>query len=479
MKRLNLIIAILLIGAVTPSIAQEQNTFTLEECIQYALENSPTVKNASIDEDIADARVKETRGIGLPQIDGSVALQHNERLPRFFMQYNPDDAGFFDLSGIPGIQPGDVVSLQNFFQLKSAGNASLTVTQLLFNGSYLVGLQAASAYRDLSSKMSVQTRENITELVTKAYYNVLINKDRINLFDVNIQRVDSLLKTTKALHQNGFAESIDVDRIQVTLNNLTTERDNFRNLQQLGLQLLKFQMNYPMDQPLTVEGDIASLEIDPELLAQYSAEWDYSQRSDYRILESNRKLQQLNVKNKMAESLPTLAAFANLGYSTQSPDIGGLFKTESNVEDNGMVGPDKWYPSSSFGISLNIPIFSGLQRTYRMQQARLELQKIENGFTTLKSAIDLEIKTAAITYQNAVNSLAAQEANRRLAENVARVTKIKYEQGVGSNLEVIDAESALKEAQINYYNALYAALVARVDLDKAYGKLNPDNNQTN
>src|SRR5690606_21611689 len=133
MKRLNLIIAILLIGAVTPSIAQEQNTFTLEECIQYALENSPTVKNASIDEDIADARVKETRGIGLPQIDGSVALQHNERLPRFFMQYNPDDAGFFDLSGIPGIQPGDVVSLQNFFQLKSAGNASLTVTQLLFN----------------------------------------------------------------------------------------------------------------------------------------------------------------------------------------------------------------------------------------------------------------------------------------------------------------------------------------------------------
>lgn len=479
MRKIYLLVTLILAA---PALTQAQQTtsgqsFTLEQAVEYALTNSPTAKNATLDEQIASAKVKETRGIGLPQVDASVGIQHNQKLPRFFSQYNPDQGGFIDLSSVPGIQAGDVVALQNFFQLKSAGNASVTISQILFNGSYLVGLKAANTYRELSVKNNAQTKENIVEQVTKAYYSVLINKDRVTLFDINISRVDSLLKTTKALNENGFAEKIDVDRIQVTVNNLRAQRDNFRNLQELGLQLLKFQMNYPMDQPIDVAGDIASLQIDENLLANYSEKWDYSQRTDYSILETNRKLQALNIKNKYAESLPSLVAFANLGYSTQSPDIGGLFKTESNIEETPQLGPDKWYSFSSFGVTLNVPLFSGLQRNYRLQQERLAMQKIENGFSSLKSAIDMQVKQSAISYLNSVNTLKSQKANRELAENVARVTKIKYEQGVGSNLEVTEAESALREAQINYYAALYDALVAKVDLDKAYGKLNPQNSQ--
>jgi outer membrane protein TolC len=300
----------------------------------------------------------------------------------------------------------------------------------------------------------------------------------MNLFDNNIARVDSLLKTTQALNRNGFAEGIDVDRIQVTLNNLQAERDKFYNLQELAVHLLKFQMNYPMDQNLEVQGDIASLQVDESVLRNYELNWDYTQRSDYALLEANRNLQALDVRNKFSTALPSLSAFANLGYSTQSPDIGGLFRTNTTgVPDLGVVGPDKWYSFTSFGLNLDIPIFSGLQRSYRLQQAKLNLMKIENNFTSLKSAIDLEVKQAAISYLNAIKSLESQRANSALASNVARVTKIKYEQGVGSNLEVIDAEAALKEAQTNYYNALYDALVARVDLDKAYGKLLPQNNE--
>jgi outer membrane protein len=137
------------------------------------------------------------------------------------------------------------------------------------------------------------------------------------------------------------------------------------------------------------------------------------------------------------------------------------------------LGPDKWYSFSSFGVSLAVPIFSGLQRNYRIQQEKLTLQKIENGLKSFESGIDLEVKQASINYQNANESLQSQQRNMELARNVARVTKIKYEQGVGSNIEVIDAESSLKEAQINYYNALYDVLVAKTDLDKAFGKLLP------
>jgi outer membrane protein len=478
MKRIYLI-GLILIGSLMTR-AQDQKApqaFTLEQCVQYALDNSPTFKNSQIGEEIADARVKETRGIGLPQVSASVALQHNQKLPRFFSQYNPDNGGFIDLSSVPGIQPGDVVALQNFFQLKSAGNASLSINQILFNGSYLVGLQAASAYRELAYKTTNQTKEALTEQVSKAYYNVLINKDRIQLFDANIARIDSLLRTTKALFQNGFAEQIDVDRIQVTYNNLKASRDNFSHLQELGLYLLKFQMNYPSNDPIEVIGDLSSLKVDESVLNNYSASWDYTARPDYQVLEANRKLSALNVKNRFAESLPSLNAFANLGYSTQSPNIGGLFKTESSVPESAQIGPDKWYSFSSFGVSLNVPLFSGLQRSYRLQQAKLSLHQVENSMLNMKSAIDLQVKQSAISYQNALTNLKSQQENMTLAENVARVTKIKWEQGVGSNIEVINAESSLKEAQTNYYDSLYNALVAKVDLDKAYGKLVPQTTQ--
>jgi outer membrane protein len=478
MRKIYLLVTLIVAAPVLTQAQQTTNgqSFTLEQAVEYALANSTTAKNATLDEQIASARVKETRGIGLPQVSASVGLQHNQKLSRFFSQYNPDQPGFLgDLSTVPGIEAGDVVAFPNFFQLKSAGNAQLSVNQILFNGSYIVGLQAAKAYRELSSKTTQQTKEGIIEQVTKAYYNVLINKDRVQLFDVNIGRVDSLLRTTTALNENGFAEKIDVDRIKVSLNNLKAQRDNFRNLQELGFQLLKFQMNFPMDQSIEVTDKLEAIQIDENLLANYSSNWDYSQRSDYSILETNKKLQSLNLKNKYAESLPSLVAFANLGYSTQSPTVGGLFKTESNVQESSQIGPDKWYSFSSFGVSLNVPIFSGLQRNYRVQQEKYNLQKIENGFVSLKSAIDLQVKQSAITYLNAVNTMKSQQENRELAENVARVTKIKYEQGVGSNLEVTEAEGALREAQINYYAALYDALVAKVDLDKAYGKLNPQN----
>ncbi len=484
MKRVYQLLFIILI---IPLISQGQSnqnsrSFSLEECIQYAMDNSINIKNADLDEKIANARVKETRGIGLPLVDGSVALTHNKTLPRFFATYatvqgfagkNADGTNVLD---IPGIEPSDVIASQNFFQLPSSGSATLSINQILFSGSYLVGLKAANAYRELSIRSTVQTKEQAVQQVTKAFYGVLINKDRMNLFDNNIARVDSLLKTTQALNKNGFAEGIDVDRIQVTLNNLMAERDKFYNLQELSIQILKFQMNYPMDQAMDVSGDIASLKIDEGLLQNYELDWNYSQRSDYALLEANRNLQSLDVRNKFSTALPSLSAFANLGYSTQSPDISGLFKTSSTLEDNGQIGPDKWYSFTTYGISLNVPIFSGLQRSYRLQQARLNLLKVENSFTSLKSVIDLEVKQAAISYLNAIKSLESQRANSGLAANIARITKIKYEEGVGSNLEVIEAEASLKESQVNYYSALYDALIARVDLDKAYGKLIPDAN---
>lgn len=473
MKHPLLILILILAQSLHLKAQHDSTTFNLEECIRYALENTVEVQNARIDEQIARARVKETVGIGLPQIDASVNLTHNEKLPRFFMQYDPSQPGFFDPGDIPGIQPGDVVAFPNFFQLPSSGTAGVTLNQLLFNASYLVGLKAAETYKQLAYKTSEQTQIQVIENVEKAYYSVLINNERIALFDNNIARVDTLLRTTTALNENGFAEAIDVDRVRVTLNNLKAERLKFLNLQTLSLGLLKFQMNYPIDRPMTVEGDLGQLTVNESLFLEYEEGWDYRNRIEFEILDVQRRLQELDIKNKRAASLPNLSGFVNFGYSTQSPDIGGLFTTESGVASTDLYGPDKWYNYSSFGLTLNVPLFSGLQRNYQMQQARLSLLKIENSYASLKQSIDLSIQQNTTTYKNSLETLRSQQENMELAEKVARVTKIKYEQGVGSSIEVTDAESSLREAQVNYYNALYDAIIAKVDLDKAYAKIDP------
>ena len=449
-----------------------QQAFALDQCIDYALKNSVSVQNAVLDEQIATAKVKETIGLGLPQISANASLVHNPRLSRFFTTYTGAGGFVGDLSGVPGIQVGDVIAAKNFFQLQSSGGASITANQLIFNGSYLVGLKASSVYKDLATRQANQTKEQLIQQVMKAYYGVLINKERINLFENNIVRVDSLLKNTKALNQNGFAEAIDVDRIQVTLNNLLTEKNKFLNLNDLSIELLKFQMNYPMDQTLEVLGSINEVQLSVNL-DEYKTDWDYKSRPDYQVLEANRRLQDLNVKNQYATSMPSLNAFATLGYSTQSPQIGGIFKTNSKIEDNGSLGPDKWYNYSQMGLSLSVPIFSGFQRHYKLEQEKITLKKVDNGFKSLKSGIDLEIKQASLLFENAIATLETQRANMDLANKVAHVTKVKYEQGVGSNIEVIDAENSLRQAQTNYYGAMFDAMVAKIDLDKAYGKLLP------
>lgn len=475
MKRIfTLILAVLLLaGGSTMAQQASPAAMTLDQCIDYAIRNSVSTQNAYLDVESSKARVRETTGIGLPQVVVASGITYNHQLPRFFSRYDPSSP-FTGGTVIPGINQGDVIAAQNFFQLQSSADANVTINQLIFSGSYIVGLQAASAYKELAFKNAAVTKQTLIQNVMKAYYGVLINNERAQLFDANIARVDSLLRNTRALNENGFAEAIDVDRTQVTYNNLITERDKFLNMKELSLALLKFQMNYPMDEPLQVVGSIQDMEVetDPGKLAEG---WDYKQRPDYQVLETNRRLQALNLKNTYAASLPTISAFAKGGYQTQSPGVAGLFKRETNLGENDVpgVGPDKYYSYSLLGLSLNWNLFTGMQNHYKVQQEKIALQKIDNNFRSLKLGIDLEIKQSTINFDNALKTLTSQRQNMDLAANVARVTRIKFEQGVGSNLEVVTAESSLKEAQNNYYNSLYDAMIAKVDLDKAYNLLSP------
>ncbi|HEX8546857.1 MAG TPA: TolC family protein, partial [Cytophagaceae bacterium] len=345
--------------------------------------------------------------------------------------------------------------LPNFFQLKAAGDASATISQLIFSGSYIVGLQAAKAYSELSKKSSKQTKIEIVENVTKAYYMVMIGQERMSLFNINLSRLDTLLRQTRALNENGFVEKIDVDRLEVSYNNLLIEKQKGENLLELGRVLLKYQIGMPVDKSLIVKEKISELPSNNIVVANRP---DVKNRIEYNLLQTKRELEVLNLKNVRAGYLPTLAAFAT----------GGIFNSHNKFERM-FITP--WYSYSLVGLNLSVPIFDGFGKYYKGQQAKLEIQKSDNDLRNLENTINLQVKQSEISLKNYQITLESQKRNLDLATEIARVTKIKYQEGIGSNLEVVTAESSLRESQVNYFNAMYDVLVANVDYQVSLGTL--------
>jgi outer membrane protein len=436
-------------------IAQKSQTFTLDQAIQYAVENQATVKNAALDVDMAHAKVGEIRALGLPHIDANAQFAHSPQLRRMFFEYSPATAGFLSAFQVTGTN-GEIIGVPNIFQLKSSGDVGLTITQLIFDGSYLVGLKTTKTYNELTEKNLLNSKIQTAESVTKAYYLVLINKERTTLLDANIQRLDSLLRQTRAMLGQGFVEQVDVDRLEVNYNNLLTERTKFINLLSVSEMLLKFQMGYPVQDSISLSGDIASLTLDTSNL---KSSVNYNDRIEYSLLLTNKRLQELNVKNNKAAYMPRLAAFGNAGYYG------------ANVKYYKLFGNSPYYAYTMYGLNLSVPVFDSFGRHYKVRQARIELQKAENNILNFENAINFQVSQSKISFGNQIKTLEAQKRNLQLAQEVQRVAKIKYQEGVGSNLELTTAETDYRIAQTNYYNALYDAIVAKIDYDKAMGTL--------
>jgi outer membrane protein len=339
------------------------------------------------------------------------------------------------------------------------GNAAVSLNQMIFDGSFFVGLEAARTYTQLSRKEHIKSEIEVTEMVTKAYYTLLVTRERMELVQKAYDRLDTLLRDTQAMYDNGFAEKIDINRVKVQYNNALTERNAVERNMALAYSLLKFQMGMPIQEELVLTDDISQIAL--EMADEYAdTGFNYSDRIEYSQLETNRDLVQLDIKNTRVQRYPQLFLFGSAGFNTASSSAGELF-------DFG----DRWFSYGAVGARFSMPIFDGMRRTRMIQQKKLQAEQIDNTFELMRNSISLEMQQARTDLQNSLENLTAQRENFELAEEVYYISKIKYQEGVGSNLEVIDADTAMKQAQTTYYGALYDALIARVNLDKAYGRL--------
>jgi outer membrane protein TolC len=429
---------------VLKSLAQETNdkTFTLQQSIEYAYKNSPNYLNAENDVLMAKYKRKEVLGMAMPQINASVDMKNFLEIPASVVpgQFFGGPEGSFA-----------AVRFGTTFQTQAGLSASL----LVFSADYLIALKATKEYISL---MNINVTRNKTELVSqvsKAYYGVLVNKERIKLLDANLIKLGKLLSDTKAFNAQGFVEQIDVDRLEVAFNNLTTEKQKIERLITLSEYMLKFQMGYVGKDNLILT-DSLSVSENTEINASTI---DISKRSEYQLLEGQQRVNTINVKRLKFGYMPTLVAYGSLGANGFGNDLKYV----------GYI--NKYFQTRLIGATLSLNVFDGFQRHYKIQQAKLDFKKGENNLKNLQLAIELEGASAVVNYNNAISSLQVQKRNLDLAKNIYTVSQKKYEQGVGSNLEVINAQTSLKESETNYFNAVYDLMVYKIDYLKATGTL--------
>jgi outer membrane protein TolC len=439
-------------------------SFSLRQAIDYALQNQKDVKNAQLDEQIAKQKVKEIMGMGLPQINTSFDIKEFLYVPT---QVIPNFVSPAIYAGLvqAGVAPADPEKmspdgyppLEAQFGTKYAATAGVDASQLLFSGEYFLGLKASKVFVELSSKSTERTKIEVSSAIAKGYYMVLVSDERMKLLDTNLVRLKKTLDDTKALMDNGFVEKLDYDRLTVTYNNLLTEQEKAKRMVVVGTYLLKYQMGMDINANLTLTDKLGDVNMTTE--ANASQKFDYEKRVEYGLFQTQYKLAKLDLKRQRLSYLPVAVAYGSVSGAAQRNEV-DFFDTKK-----------KWYPTSVIGAKISMPIFTGFQRRSKNQQAQLAVMKAENNMDFIKRSIDLELASAAVTLQNASASLEIQKKNIALAEDVVRVAKLKYDQGVGSNLELITAEASLRDAQGHYFAALYDALAAKVDYDKANGNL--------
>lgn len=425
--------------------AQAVNEFTVKQAVDYATKNSYRVKNALLDIQKQKEVNREITAQALPQLSGSGTLNDYLDIPTSLIP-----------AEIFGGTPGTFQSVQ--FGTKYNVTGGFDASQILFDGQVFVGLQARAASIQLYEKQKEITAEMINVNVQKIYYQLVVGKQQMTTIDANIERYQKLYNDTKATFEQGFQEKLDVDKVQVQLTNIQTEKIKAQSQLDAGYASLKFLMNMPQKDKLILTDTLSDESIKANVM---SNEYQYGDRKEYQLLEVQRKLNEYNIRRYKLSYIPTLSAFANYQKNAQRSKF-DFFKGGENRQ---------WFTTSLVGLRLAVPIFDGFAKRARINQAKIAMQQTDNNIAQLKESIDNDVVQANQQISSSLLTMDNQKRNMELAEKVYNTAKLKYDQGLGSNQEIYNAQTDLKTAQNNYYSALYDAIIAKINFLQATGKI--------
>lgn len=457
---------ILFLLAVSGVHAQSKYSFSARQAVEYAIQHVTDVRNLRIDKKIQEARNREITGQALPQINGSVSGQHFFAIPVTLLPdfISPSVYNVLEKEGVkngtggaitaptgpPGLNPVQ-------FGVPWQASAGLSFQQLLFQPDVFIALQARDAslrFADINIKaMEDSVRSN----VYRAYYSVLIGEKRRKFLADGIDRLEKLSRDQEVLFKNGFAEKLDIDRTQVNLNNLKSTKAQIDNFVFIGYASLKFAMGLQQQDELVLTDSLSLEAVKRDILD--TSGFRYEDRNEVKLLNTVKQLQGLDLKRYQLQYLPTIAGFWNYSKNAQRREFNFFERNQP------------WFNTSVAGFSMNVPLFSSGQKFNRIKQARLTLEKTINTIDNVQRAIDFQRTAAYNSFRNAITGLDIQERNLQLAERVYHSTKKKYEQGLGSSFELLQTEQSFEDAQANYFQSLYDAMIARIGYFRALGRL--------
>ena len=421
--------------------AQDVNySFSLSEAVNYAMTHNYTVRNAVLDIEAAENLKKETTAFGLPQIEGTVDYQN------FLKQV---------VTLIPsefiGQPPGDFVEV--IFGTKQNLNATVTLRQLLFDGSYLVGLQSAKTFLKISNLAKEKTDQSIREAVINAYGNVLIAQETILILEKNKLSLEKNLNDTKAFLKNGFAEEQDVEQQQITLSNTNNDLNRAVRFELIANQMFNLTMGIPIATNVKLEDNLEMLTLKSTDLNIISQTFNLDSHIDFKIADNKVISDELLVKFEKSKYLPSLNAFINYSQFANN--------------DNQIFYSGNWFDSSLFGVSLNVPIFSGFQRSSRTQQAKISLLQSEIELTETSEKLKLQVTTAKNKYQFALDQFQTAKQNLVLAESISNKEEIKFFEGISTSIDLTNAQNQLFNQQQNYIQSIFEIIQTKVELENA------------
>ena len=426
----------------TFGIAQQnpKYKFTLEQAIDFALDSNYTAINARRDIAIAIKKKWETTAGGLPQLDANISYQNNLKQPTTLL---PGE--------IAGGEAGSFVPI--VFGTKQNATLGATLTQLIFDGSYLVGLQAAKTFLDYSENAEEKTQLEVRKGVINAYGSVLLSKELIKIFELNKINLEKNLLETKAFYENGFTEEESVEQLEITLINLETQLKNSKRTLIIAQQMFNLALGIDVESKVDMLDNLDSLTQENISLEFLKENINIKDNIDYKIASNFTKQRILELKLEKSYSIPNIAAFVN--YGTQA----------NNDAFNFFSNDQKWYQSSLLGVSLNIPILSSGLRSARTQQARIALEKAETNLTEAYQRILLEINTAKNNYRFAIEIYNNNKKNLDLSERVEKKNEIKFSEGLSTSFDLRTAQIQLYTAQQNYFEAMLRVITTKADLE--------------
>lgn len=436
---------ILISVLLTTCVSYAQTTYTLKQCIDYALKNHHNIKIAENDVQVAYARKKEGQSAYMPQINGIAKWDYNIQLQQSAL---PDE--FVQLGAALGQTFPSTVAFGNHFSTV----VGVQLDQFLYNKSYIDGIRAIKPSYELAELKKEKTKEDVVYNTITAYYQIILINEQEKLLLLNEDRLNKTLPVVKLQYEKGVIKKVDVDRIQVNINNIIAQKEILNTNKTLAYDNLKYNMQLPLETDITIDTTYSKEILD---MYSFSDTANIKNKIELRILRKNLQLQNVLYKRTSAPYYPVLSFYAKYAGQTLGNKFGESFK--------------HWTPIAALGLQLQIPIFDGLRTASALKQSKLNLNTLNETIAQTEAGLKFQMKNANTKYLNATDNIQINKTNMEMAKNILDVATLQYQKGTISYPEWLSSQSAYQEAEANYIRSFVDLLNAKLEIDKANGNL--------